>query len=79
MRLGEMERDVLLGSGATQIMNERMKCIGTAQWDTCSICNKHICNHVYSARSKTIEVPHATRLLAMELASMGVEMSLQHD
>lgn len=77
MRLGEMERDVLLGSGATQVLRERMDCIGTSTWDTCSVCNKHICHHVYAARTTPgMTVPHATNLLAIELAAMGIEMSL---
>ena len=76
MRLGEMERDVLLGSGATQIMRERMDCIGLVPWETCSICGKHLCQHIYAAKNTIASVPHATQLLAMELASMGIEMEL---
>lgn len=77
MRLGEMERDVLLGSGATQVLRERMDCIGSSSWDTCSICNRHICQHIFAARTTpALTVPHATTLLATELAAMGIEMSL---
>lgn len=76
MRLGEMERDVLLGSGATQIMRERMDCIGTTTWDSCATCGRHICQHMFAPRTSSVVVPHATSLLAMELAAMGVEMTL---
>ena len=78
MRLGEMERDVLLGSGATQIMRERMDCIGTVPWQTCTVCGKHLCHHIYGGRKTISEVPHATQLLAMELAAMGIEMELHN-
>ena len=78
MRLGEMERDVLLGSGATQVLRERMDCIGTSSWDVCSICNRHLCQHIFAARTTpALTVPHATNLLAVELAAMGIEMSLE--
>lgn len=77
MRLGEMERDVLVGSGATQVLKERMDCIGTTTWDTCSTCKKHFCQHIYSGRDNVLQIPHATKLLGMELAAMGIEMSLQ--
>jgi len=77
MRLGEMERDVLLGAGATQVLRERMDCIGSTVWTSCQICGKHICQHTYGGRSTpALTVPHATSLLAMELAGMGIEMSL---
>jgi len=77
MRLGEMERDVLLGSGATQVLRERMDCIGTTKWDACAVCDKHLCHHTFAPRSTpALTVPHATSLLAMELAAMGIEMNL---
>lgn len=77
MRLGEMERDVLLGSGATQVLRERMDCIGTTSWSSCATCGKHICQHTFAPRAtQEFQVPHATSLLAMELAAMGVEMAL---
>ena len=77
MRLGEMERDVLVGSGATQVLRERMDCIGTSTWDVCEKCGKHFCQHIYSARTNELRVPHATKLLGMELAAMGIEMSIR--
>ena len=77
MRLGEMERDVLAGSGATQVLRERMDCIGTTVWDTCSICGKHFCQHIFCGRKDPMTVPHATKLLGMELAAMGIEMKLE--
>ena len=76
MRLGEMERDVLVGSGATQALRERMDCIGTTTWDTCAKCGKHFCQHIFSGRTDPKMVPHATKLLGMELAAMGIEMQL---
>ncbi len=77
MRLGEMERDVLLSGGATQVLRERMDCIGTTTWDKCTICSKHICHHIFASRSTpALKIPHASGLLAMELAAMGIEMSL---
>ena len=77
MRLGEMERDVLLGAGATQVLRERMDCIGTTTWSSCSVCGKHICQHMYATRTTpALTVPHATSLLAMELAAMGIDMRL---
>lgn len=77
MRLGEMERDVLAGSGATQVLRERMDCIGTTTWDTCSICGKHFCQHIFCGRKDPKKVPHATKLLGMELAAMGIEMQVE--
>lgn len=77
MRLGEMERDVLAGSGATQVLRERMDCIGTTTWDTCSICGKHFCQHIFCGRKDPKTVPHATKLLGMELAAMGIEMRVE--
>jgi DNA-directed RNA polymerase beta subunit len=77
MRLGEMERDVLLGSGATQVMRERMDCIGQVPWETCRLCGKHLCQHIYSAKDRVATVPHATQLLAMELAAMGIRMEME--
>ena len=77
MRLGEMERDVLVGSGATQVLRERMDCIGTSTWNVCEKCGKHFCQHIYSARTNELRVPHATKLLGMELAAMGIEMSIR--
>jgi DNA-directed RNA polymerase beta subunit len=77
MRLGEMERDVLLGAGATQVLRERMDCIGSTTWDSCTICGKHLCQHVYAPRENGLVVPHATSLLGIELAAMGVEMTLE--
>jgi DNA-directed RNA polymerase beta subunit len=77
MRLGEMERDVLIGSGATQALRERMDCIGTTTWDVCAKCDKHFCQHIFCGRKNPLEVPHATKLLGMELAAMGIEMCLE--
>jgi DNA-directed RNA polymerase beta subunit len=77
MRLGEMERDVLVGSGATQALRERMDCIGTTTWDTCAKCGKHFCQHIFCGRKDPMTVPHATKLLGMELAAMGIEMTLE--
>ena len=76
MRLGEMERDVLLGSGATQVMRERMDCIGSVPWEKCTLCGKHLCHHIYAAKHHVATVPHATQLLSMELAAMGIRMEL---
>ena len=77
MRLGEMERDVLVGSGATQALRELMDCIGTTTWDTCAKCGKHFCQHIFCGRKDAMQVPHATKLLGMELAAMGIEMTLE--
>jgi len=76
MRLGEMERDVLVGSGATQALRERMDCIGTTTWDNCAKCGKYFCQHIFCGRKDPMTVPHATKLLGMELAAMGIEMTL---
>jgi len=77
MRLGEMERDVLLSSGATQVLRERMDCIGTTTWDTCTICGKRLCHHIFAARTTpALQIPHASALLAIELGAMGIEMRL---
>jgi len=77
MRLGEMERDVLLSSGATQVLRERMDCIGTTTWDKCTTCGKKICHHIFAGRTTpALQIPHASALLAMELAAMGIEMRL---
>jgi DNA-directed RNA polymerase III subunit RPC2 len=78
MRLGEMERDCLVGYGASGLLYERMMLSSDAY--EASICNK--CGLIGYAgycpkcktreHVKTVKMPYACKLLFQELMSMGI-------
>ena len=78
LRLGEMERDCLIGYGASMLLNERLmtssdafkvnvceSCglIGHAGW--CQSCKQH-------DSLRQLEIPYACKLLLQELQSMNI-------
>ena len=79
LRLGEMERDCLIGYGASCLLLERLmissdlfiaaicsKCGFLASHDTCTYCNDN-------ANVFPIKIPYAFKLLTQELLSMNVK------
>ena len=83
MRLGEMERDCLIGHGAASILYERMLISSDIyEADVCQNCgllgyNGH-CSHCKGdARMKKVRMPYACKLLFQELMSMGIAPKLK--
>lgn len=78
LRLGEMERDCLIGYGATQLLLERLMISSDAfKVDVCEACGMigyngycPTCKKSSSVRSLTI--PYATKLLIQELLGMQI-------
>lgn len=78
LRLGEMERDCLIGYGASMMLVERLM-ISSDAFDV-DVCNKcglmaysgwcHSCRS--SACVSTISMPYACKLLFQELQSMNI-------
>lgn len=78
LRLGEMERDCLIGYGASMMLIERLM-ISSDQFDVdvCNICGLmayrgwcHSCRT--SASISTISIPYSCKLLFQELQSMNI-------
>ncbi|KAI0986607.1 hypothetical protein GJ496_007640 [Pomphorhynchus laevis] len=79
LRLGEMERDCLIGHGASLLLLERL-CISSDQCtvEVCEQCGLlgcydgwcHYCQS--SEHSCTVNIPYACKLLFQELTSMNV-------
>ncbi|XP_035736738.1 DNA-directed RNA polymerase III subunit RPC2-like [Vespa mandarinia] len=86
LRLGEMERDCLIGYGASMMLVERLM-ISSDAFDV-DVCNKcglmaysgwcHSCRS--SACVSTISMPYACKLLFQELQSMNIvpRLTLKH-
>ncbi|OHT02643.1 DNA-directed RNA polymerase, beta subunit family protein [Tritrichomonas foetus] len=78
MRLGEMERDCLIGHGAANILYERMLISSDIyEADVCENCgllgyNGHCSECKGQANMKKVRMPYACKLLFQELLSMGV-------
>jgi len=78
MRLGEMERDCLIGYGASSLLYGRMLPASDA-YDA-SVCEKcgligydGFCGECKSAENvRTVKMPYACKLLFQELMSMGI-------
>jgi DNA-directed RNA polymerase III subunit RPC2 len=83
MRLGEMERDCLVGYGASNIIYERM--LLSSDIFSASVCSK--CGFIgYEATCpkcktgvylKTLRMAYACKLLFQELMSMGIAPQLR--
>lgn len=78
LRLGEMERDCLIGYGASMLLIERLMISSdTFNIDVCNQCGLlaysgwcHSCQS--SAAVSSIEIPYACKLLFQELQSMNI-------
>eukprot|EP00658_Telonema_sp_P-2_P025561 TRINITY_DN20299_c0_g2_i2.p1 TRINITY_DN20299_c0_g2~~TRINITY_DN20299_c0_g2_i2.p1 ORF type:complete len:563 (+),score=103.15 TRINITY_DN20299_c0_g2_i2:353-2041(+) len=82
LRLGEMERDCLIGYGAAMLLNERLMLSSDAfQIHVCSVCGlmgyksqglEH-CGHCRTTDTMCeLQIPYACKLLFQELQSMNV-------
>jgi DNA-directed RNA polymerase III subunit RPC2 len=78
LRLGEMERDCLVGYGASMLLMERLM-ISSDQFDVhvCEKCGllgyKGWCQNCKSSKFMvTMQMPYAAKLLFQELQSMNI-------
>nr|KAG5700244.1 hypothetical protein BaRGS_007617 [Batillaria attramentaria] len=78
LRLGEMERDCLIGYGASMLLLERLMISSDAfEVDVCSHCGligySGWCKFCESSRNvSTLKMPYACKLLFQELQSMNI-------
>ncbi|KAG8988658.1 DNA-directed RNA polymerase III core subunit ret1 [Tulasnella sp. 427] len=78
LRLGEMERDCLIGYGATQLMLERLMLSSDAfEIDACQECGlmgyNGYCTYCKSSKKVSkLKIPYAAKLLFQELMAMNV-------
>ncbi|XP_049793782.1 DNA-directed RNA polymerase III subunit RPC2 [Schistocerca nitens] len=78
LRLGEMERDCLIGYGASMMLVERLMISSDAfDVDVCNQCGllaySGWCHSCHSSKSvSTIRIPYACKLLFQELRSMNI-------
>lgn len=86
LRLGEMEKDVFVGHGASLLLKERFGADST-KIEVCEHCgeigvydreeNKHYCPACDSGDLEKTEIPHAFLLLINELKSMMMDTELE--
>ncbi|KAH7972448.1 hypothetical protein HPB52_012136 [Rhipicephalus sanguineus] len=78
LRLGEMERDCLIGHGASMLLLERLMLSSDAcEVDVCQTCGllgySNWCHYCRSSSAiATLRVPYACKLLFQELLSMNI-------
>ncbi|KAG9026925.1 DNA-directed RNA polymerase III core subunit ret1 [Tulasnella sp. JGI-2019a] len=78
LRLGEMERDCLIGYGATQLLLERLMLSSDAfELDACQECglmgyNGYCTYCKSSSKVSKLTIPYAAKLLFQELMAMNV-------
>ena len=78
LRLGEMERDCLIGYGASMLLNERLMTSSDAfKVHVCEQCGllgyPGWCQHCKTGKHlQQIEIPYACKLLIQELQSMNI-------
>nr|XP_037274616.1 DNA-directed RNA polymerase III subunit RPC2-like [Rhipicephalus microplus] len=78
LRLGEMERDCLIGHGASMLLLERLMLSSDAcEVDVCRTCGllaySHWCHYCRSSSAiATLRIPYACKLLFQELMSMNI-------
>lgn len=83
LRLGEMERDCLIGHGVSMLLIERLMLSSDAYMaDVCSRCGLFgYLNWCSSCRSSqdlaSIQIPYAYKLLIQELQSMNIDARLR--
>jgi len=78
LRLGEMERDCLIGYGASMLLNERL--VHSSDGFVAHVCNRCglLCHHLgcrncrTSIHTQPMRMPYACKLLLQELQSMNV-------
>ncbi|CAC9483967.1 putative DNA-directed RNA polymerase polypeptide [Leishmania infantum JPCM5] len=85
LRVGEMERDCMVGYGASNLLNERL--LISSDMFTADIC--HVCGNLgYNNRctycktkgtTSKVNMPYAFKLLIQELQGMGVSLRLTMD
>ena len=83
LRLGEMERDCLIGYGASMLLNERLMtssdCFQVHVCETCGLLGRPAwcrnCNN--GEKLRQIEIPYACKLLFQELQSMNIVARLR--
>ncbi|MFQ3308137.1 MAG: DNA-directed RNA polymerase subunit B [Candidatus Nanohaloarchaea archaeon] len=88
LRLGEMEKDVFVGHGASLLLKERFGADST-EIKVCENCgeiavedhdnNEVYCPSCHSSDSEEAEIPHAFLLLLNELKSMMIDTELELD
>lgn len=85
LRVGEMERDCMVGYGASNLLNERLL-ISSDMFtaDVCNVCgNLGYSNRCIYCRQKgttsKVNMPYAFKLLIQELQGMGVSLRLTMD
>jgi DNA-directed RNA polymerase II subunit RPB2 len=89
LRIGEMERDVLLSHGLAQFAKEcMMEKSDKYTWAVCRHCGtlakyapKHglfECTGCHSHDLSVVQTPYAFKLLVQELEGMGIQMRLSH-
>jgi DNA-directed RNA polymerase II subunit RPB2 len=88
LRIGEMERDVLLSYGMSQFTKESMmEKADKYRWAVCRRCGvlaKHNaqtseCPNCAAQETAVIETPYSFKLLSQELEAMGMQMRLSPD
>jgi DNA-directed RNA polymerase III subunit RPC2 len=85
LRVGEMERDCMVGYGASNLLNERL--LISSDMFAADIC--HVCGNLgYNNRctyckakgtTSKVNMPYAFKLLIQELQGMGVSLRLSMD
>ena len=83
LRLGEMERDCLIGHGVSMLLLERLMLSSDAfNVDVCTSCGllgyQKWCSFCQSSRTlASIQIPYAYKLLLQELQSMNIQPKLK--
>lgn len=83
LRLGEMERDCLIGHGVSMLLLERLMLSSDAfNVDVCTECGllgyQKWCPYCRSSRTlATIQIPYAYKLLLQELQAMSIQPKLK--
>ena len=78
IRFGEMEKDCMNAGGAMTALNERMQSIGYSNLVLCNKCAlpKHTCTCEALPSTRTVALPHASKLLIAELQSMLIKVQV---
>lgn len=83
LRLGEMERDCLIGHGVSMVLLERLLLSSDVfKVDVCTVCGRlgyqQWCNYCESSRTlASIQLPYAYKLLLQELQAMNIQPKLK--